>query len=338
MNSQSIAGTSGASISTATGKRDKSRQRIALRINYISEQFEADRDDHYREMLHTLQSTLSSLHSGKNEEFLEQLADIEEHRDAELTRLNLWEAYQIDCAEQEYQREIASANEEYTKLTLLVKERLMARLENQRKRLREDKALLDIANDHMVFLSGTFGYSSSTAEVAETRNGGTANGNTANGYYSGGGASGTPASPGLGYASLANERRHLRRRDHATASALEDMSGMSAGEGRGGYGSATRGNGGRDSGRGDGGALSSGSKRRKGGRNASGDDMLLSDRDSLEGILFSKDRDLAASGPGGGRQSKSYQPPAPLRNEDVLDDLNQLRAAAVSLKRKRTGK
>lgn len=343
MSSQATGGPTGASTSAgaattsgSSGKRDKSRQRIALRINYISEQFEADRDVHYREMLHALQSTLSSLHSGKNEEFLEQLADIEEHRDAELTRLNLWEAYQIDCAEQEYQREIAAANEEYTKLTLLVKERLMTRLETQRKRLREDKALLDIANDHMVFLSGSYGYSGS---VAQPETEGKSNGTT-NGYYSGG-ASGTPNSPGLGFA-FANERRHLRRRDVATASALEDMSGLSGGEGRGGYTSATRGNGSTR----DGGATSSGGKRRKVGggfmTGASGDDMLLSDREALEGILFSKDRDTAGSrhggGHGSGRQSKSYQPPAPLKNEDVVDDLTQLRAAALSLKRKRNGK
>lgn len=334
MNSESIAGPTGGSSSTAaSGKRDKRRQGIALRINYISERFEADRDIHYREMLHTLQSTLSSLHSGTNEEVLEQLADIEEKRDQELTRLNLWESYQIDRTEQEYQREIASANEEYTNLTLLVKERLMARLEAQRKRLREDKALLDIANDHMVFLSGSYGYSSANGEngSGNGRNG-NANSNSANGYYSGGPVSN---SSGIGYAI---DRRHLRRRDHASTSAMEDVSGVSGGEGRGGYSSATRmeGRAGYGSAR-DSGTLSSSSKRRKVGSraNPSGDDMLPSDRDALEGILFSKDRDMATTGPGNGRQSKSYQAPAPLKNDDVQDDLNQLRLGASSLKRMR---
>lgn len=314
--------------SNTTGKRDKRRHGIAMRINYISEQFEADRDVHYRDMLHALQSTLSSLHAGNNEEFLEQLADLEEHRDEELTRLNLWESYQIDRTEREYQREIAAANEEYTKMTLLVRERLMNHLETQRKRLREDKTLLDIANDHLVFLSGSYCYSSSGD--ANNANG-NANGNrTSNGYYSGG-ASGTPHSPGPSFA-LSSERRSLRRRDNG--SALEDMSGISGGEGRntGGYGSATRGSG---SGRGDG-ATSTGGKRRKPGSraNASGEDTFLSDRDALEGILFSKGKDLV-TGPGTGRQSRSYQPPAALKNDDVQDDLNQLRVAATSLKRKR---
>lgn len=322
--------------SATSAKRDKRRQGIAVRINYISDRFEAERDIHYREMLHTLQNTLSSLHSGTNEEVLEQLADIEEKRDQELTRLNLWESYQIDRTEQEYQREIASANEEYTKLTLLVKERLMARLESQRKRLREDKALLDIANDHMVFLSGSYGYSQTNGEIPE--NSGTRNGNSnvnlANGYYSGG-ASGTPNSPGLGFAAFANDRRHLRR-NNATASALEDASGVSGGEGRGGYGSA-RADG---TGSGTGGASGSGKRRKVGVRaNLSGDEVVASDRDALEGILFSKDRDMASAvTTTNGRQSKSYQPPAMMKNEEVVDDLNQLRTAAISLKRKRSDK
>lgn len=321
--------------SNTTGKRDKRRHGIAMRINYISEQFEADRDVHYRDMLHALQSTLSSLHTGNNEEFLEQLADLEEHRDEELTRLNLWESYQIDRTEREYQREISAANEEYTKMTLLVRERLMNHLESQRKRLREDKTLLDIANDHLVFLSGSYGYSPS-GDASNNVPNGNANGNgSANGYYSGG-ASGTPHSPGPSFA-LSSERRSLRRRDNG--SALEDASGMSGGEGKNGgdYGSAAaRGTG--SAGRGDGGATSTGgAKRRKVGSRAvvSGEDTFLSDRDALEGLLFNKGKPVAASGAGNGRQSRSYQPPAGLKNEDVQDDLNQLRIATTPLKRKR---
>lgn len=367
--------TEAATSTSTTGKRDKRRQTIALRINYISEQFENDRNDHYREMLHALQSTLSSLHAGTNPEFLEQLADLEETRDEELLRLRLWEEYRIDRTETEYQREVEAANEEYGRLTLLVKERLMERLENQRKSLREDKALLDIANDHMVFLNsayanGSSGYYSSnyhsnsinnnalnannsghygnTNSSANNNNGNNSNtedpGNMStrygNGYYSGGGGAGSP-----GF--YASERRHLRRRgDHGTTSAIDDVSGMSGNEGRSGYGSAA----GR---RTDGGTGGGSSKRRKvGGRGlqSGGEDgVLQSDKETLEGILFHTNNG-GANGTGSAangssshhssisRPSKSYQPPAALKSEDVQNDLTQLRVAVSSIRRKRGDK
>lgn len=282
----------------STGKRDKRRHGIAMRINYISEQFEEDRNVHYRDMLHELQNTLASLHAGTNEDLLEQVADLEEHRDQELVRLNLWEAYQIDRAEREYEKEITQANEEYTKMTLEVKEQLLNHLEGQRKRLREDKSLLDIANDHLMYLSGSW-YADASG----------------NGPGTGTGGASTPNPiPSL----LASERRSLRRRD--IGSGFEEVSGMSGGEGRE-YGS---------------GATSTGPKRRKplGRATGSGEDSILSDRDALGGLLSARGRG-AQSGTAVGRPSKSFQPPAALKSEDVQDDLNQLRAAAASLKRKR---
>ncbi|KAF5099555.1 hypothetical protein D0Z03_000987 [Geotrichum reessii] len=322
-------------------------------------------------MLHALQSTLSSLHAGTNPEFLEKLADLEEQRDQELLRLRLWEDYRIERTETEYQREVEAANEEYGRLTLLVKERLMERLENQRKSLREDKALLDIANDHMVFLNNTYvnggsgyysstyysnsinnqnnGINSSTNNIYSNNNSGNNNGNNSNtedpgnfstrygnGYYSGGG--GGNASPGF----YASERRHLRRRgDHGTTSALDDASGMSGNEGRNGYGSAA--------GRRTDGGVGTASKRRKvGGRGlqSGGEDgVLQSDKETLEGILFHTNNS-GVSGAGnhssvnGGhssisRPSKSYQSPAALKSEDSQNDLAQLRVAVASIKRKR---
>lgn len=342
-----------------SGRRDKRRQTIAGRVAHISKSFEKDRDNQYREMLHTLQSTLSSLHTGKNGEFQEQLTDIEELRDQELLRLNLWEAYQIERTEQEYQREIAAANDEYNRMTQLVKERLMARLEAQRKKLREEKAYLDIANENNMFLSGGLGpggypshpaqpYSSfpqNTVYLSGYTSGGNATATA--GYVSNGGdVSGGNNSPSLGSLyGFPGERRSLRRRELMNASAFEEMSGLSAGGTGGGIG----GGGGNAMVSGTGSALSGGergygsnggSKRRKGvARNVSGDEFGLSDRDTLEGILFSRERDLGSAGSNGsgghGRSSKSYQPPASLKNEDAIEDLAELKAAGAAIKRKR---
>jgi hypothetical protein len=183
-----------APATTAAGKRDRRRQTISNRLGQIEETFEAERDLQYREMLHGLQTTLSSLHGGVNPEFLEEVADIEEKRDYELTRLELWEQYQIDRTLTEYQREVEQAEQEYKQMMQMVRDRLVGRLEAQRKKLREDKALLDIANDHSVFL--------------DSQHQGNGNGTTLL----------APGSPGL-------DRRNTRRRGENTHDELSGMSG-----------------------------------------------------------------------------------------------------------------
>lgn len=365
------------------GRRDKRRQTIASRIALITKTFEEERDSQYRDMLHTLQSTLSSLHTGKNADFQEHLTDIEELRDMELMRLNLWESYQIEQTEEEYQREIASANDEYNRMTQLVKERLMARLEAQRKKLREEKAYLDIANENNMFLSaassnlsgyqsypsapgnnntsmlnGAYGGTPASFYLSNAMAGYTSGGGTAGYASNGGDVSGGNNSPSLTMYGFPGERRSLRRRELMNASAFEEMSGLSAsGGGPGAGGNISGGERGYGS--------SSTSKRRKGaaGRgigasavgggassvagassaagaagNASGDDFGLSDRDALEGILFSRERDLGNNqthSGAQGRSSKSYQPPTSLKPEDAAGDLAELRTASTALKRKR---
>ncbi|ODQ66173.1 hypothetical protein NADFUDRAFT_51438 [Nadsonia fulvescens var. elongata DSM 6958] len=138
-------------------KKDKRRQSIAFKLNHITELFENERDFHYREMLHALQSTLSSLHAGTNDQFLETLTDIQENRDQELVRLSVWESYQIASCQREYDQDTHQAHDEYEAMTQMVKDRLVRRIEGQKKSLREDKALLDMANDHNFLLNGSYG-------------------------------------------------------------------------------------------------------------------------------------------------------------------------------------
>jgi Sds3-like len=194
--------------SAPLSKREKKRQSMSSRLYRISDMFEAERDLHYRNMLHNLQSTLYSLHVGENLEYLEELADMEESRDEGLVTLYLWQKYQMERADQEYQKDVESANQEHANMTAFVKDKLMQRLESQRKKLSEDKALLDIANDHSFFLSA----------------------------MSPGGGMAVPGSPSGNNASSL-DRRSLRRREYIA----DDYSGVSGGEGKGsGFASSRR--------------------------------------------------------------------------------------------------
>lgn len=386
------------------GKRDKRRQTIANRIMQISTMFEEERDLQYRDMLHNLQSTLSSLHSGRNTEFLDELTDMEERRDEELVRLNLWEKYQIERVEEEYQREVESANQDYNKMILNVKDRLLVRLENQRKRLREEKAYLDIANENNLFLNGndsSYGGNNTNGKKGQQQNqqegtyyyyhssrhrhhnnynlhpngGGAGAGGTGGyfsstvGYGSNGevstGIAGTDRAGGPGSITdlgLASERRSLRRREQVTASAFEEMSGLSTGavsggERGGGYGSG----GGRtrrqtaaaaalsgDDGGGysdrDGnklGGITDGGGHGTGGYGSGYGGYGSGVGSGVTGLGFGTETGggtnggSGRSGNQGGRTSKSYQAPAALKNEEAIEDLNILRSAISSLKRQR---
>uniref|UniRef100_A0A060TH54 ARAD1D28204p n=1 Tax=Blastobotrys adeninivorans TaxID=409370 RepID=A0A060TH54_BLAAD len=269
-------------------KRDKRRQNLAARLANISDMFTSERDAHYREMLRTLQTTLASLHAGDNQEFLEDLADMEESRDRELAKLALWEQYQIEKSDRQLQEDIETAEREYSQTMDLVKERLMARLEAQRKKLKEDKALLDIANDHSVFL--------------QTNTNSVPNGNS-NGAA-------VPGSPGAGggSGSLYTDRRSTRRRQELiSASMNEDLSGLSGTEtrsGAGGTGSRRRGPGG-------------------GNRTGASDAEAFNERDMLEGVLFAKERDV----PNTRHTSRSYSGVPGLKPEEANEDLAILRGA-----------
>lgn len=134
-------------------KKDKRRTAMAKRLRTLNETFSSERDVHYGGILHSLQCSLYALHMGNHPEFLERLADLEEDRDNRLVELYLWERYQTEQAEQQYSQDLEQATAEYSQMLQLVKDKLRARLENQRKRLNEDRSLLDIANDHSFFLS-----------------------------------------------------------------------------------------------------------------------------------------------------------------------------------------
>jgi hypothetical protein len=190
-------------------KKEKKRQNMSSRLYRISDMFEAERDLHYRNMLHNLQSTLYSLHVGENVDYLEELADIEELRDNNLVTLYLWQRYQMQRAQKEYLQDVEAANDEHASMTAFVKDKLMQRLESQRKKLSEDKALLDIANDHSFFLSAM----SPSSSVA------------------------VPGSPSANGNGSGMDRRNLRRREYIG----DDYSGLSGGEGKGsGFASSSR--------------------------------------------------------------------------------------------------
>lgn len=111
--------------------------------------FGSERDSFYRALLHSLQTTLATLQLGQNEDLHIRKSELEETRDYELTKLRLWEEYQVKRIEDEYKDDLAKAKENHDKMIKLIKEKLYDKLQLQIKQLKEDKLLLNLVNANL---------------------------------------------------------------------------------------------------------------------------------------------------------------------------------------------
>jgi len=127
-------------------KKDKRRQQISTRLGKLESTFYDDRNNFYRAILHNLQTTLASIQQGTNSEYLDKKVELEEIRDYELTRLRLWEEYQVKRVDDEYKEDIAKAKQNYDMMIKLLKEKFYDKLQRQVKQLKEDKLLLNLVN------------------------------------------------------------------------------------------------------------------------------------------------------------------------------------------------
>lgn len=116
------------------------------RLSKLETTFGEDRSSFYRALLHNLQTTLATIQQGTNEDYVDQKAELEENRDYELTRLRLWEEYQVKRVETEYKEDVARAKENYDLMIKLLKEKFYDKLQQQVKQLKEDKLLLNLVN------------------------------------------------------------------------------------------------------------------------------------------------------------------------------------------------
>ena len=130
-------------------KRDRKRHQIGQRLVKLEHTFAQEKELFYNQLLHELQAVLATLQQGTNDDLGRQRNRLEIERDYELTRLRLWEEYQVKQVEQEYQEELERAKDHHDKMIKLIKEKLYDKLQNQIKQLKEDKLLLNLVNANL---------------------------------------------------------------------------------------------------------------------------------------------------------------------------------------------
>ena len=94
-------------------KRDKKRRDISDRLTALNSEFLHNREQTFRATLQRLQSELTALHEGGNQDFLDKVEILEDARDRELIQIEAGRGYALLRAEREYQDEMRRAEEEY---------------------------------------------------------------------------------------------------------------------------------------------------------------------------------------------------------------------------------
>lgn len=265
-------------------------------MNKLELTFRNDRDIFYRNLLHELQTKLATLQQGTNQEYVAKKIQMEEVRDYELTKLRLWEEYQVKRIETEYNEDLAKAKENHDKMIKLIKEKLYDKLEKQIKQLKEDKMLLNLVNGNL--------WNVSHDSPSSTGGGG------------GGGGGHTLAfdmATAAGF--TVSDRRSLRKREMAArfttgeADDLSDGGGAASGAG-GGISNGTNN-----------GYLSASGKRRRlyATRYSSNDEMSSSMASTSTAVPYSKN--VNANGGGGGGASSGYESNLSDKDYDALNSL-----------------
>ncbi|KAH3667795.1 hypothetical protein WICMUC_005195 [Wickerhamomyces mucosus] len=277
---------------------DKKRATVQAKLNKIEESFQYERDYHYKTMLQNLQKELSSVHNNSNEDLATNNRDLEEIRDFELVKLRLYEKFEANRAIHDYEDEVAKANKEHEEMMKLVQEKLNLRLEHQIKKLKEDKALLDVANSHSYNIIDSSDFHKNTRSSTHNHNN-----------------SGTIDSGINSLNGFMGDRRGLRRRGAGDYYSTQNEDSANDSSKNNGY-------------------TSSGNKKKisnhRGSASAnngmsSNDESFFSDTNKdLSSLLFGEKKENNKTSTRG--SSKAYIAPSGLKNEEINDDIALLKS------------
>ncbi|KAG4305636.1 hypothetical protein PORY_001192 [Pneumocystis oryctolagi] len=128
-------------------KKDKRRRLLIEKLDNISQDFLINRESYFHNQLISLQNEIQKLHDGTHSEYLDGLRDLEEIREKELKNIQLMEEFLLKRAENEFEHDVEALEEEFAMSKATLKSTLLSHLFSKKRRLHEDKELLDIVND-----------------------------------------------------------------------------------------------------------------------------------------------------------------------------------------------
>ncbi|CAG8756446.1 21221_t:CDS:2 [Gigaspora margarita] len=131
----------------------KTRQSIQLRLHALEAEFKKKRDEIFNEQLKHIDEEIKAVREGTHPEFEERLQQIIDKREQMLEQHALALNYQRQCIQKEYEAETLRLEESYQAQRQAVNDRLIAEVEERKRKLSEDYESYDIHND--VAMDGT---------------------------------------------------------------------------------------------------------------------------------------------------------------------------------------
>ncbi|CAG8720696.1 17990_t:CDS:2 [Cetraspora pellucida] len=131
----------------------KTRQSIQLRLHALEAEFRKKRDEIFNEQLRHIDEEIKAVREGTHPEFEERLQQIIDKREQMLEQHALALSYQRQCIQKEYEAETLRLEESYQAQRQAVNDRLIAEVEERKRKLSEDYESYDIHND--VAMDGT---------------------------------------------------------------------------------------------------------------------------------------------------------------------------------------
>lgn len=128
---------------SATG--NSRRSYLAQQLTNLNADFIAKKDQYFNLQLRKLQEDLSRLHDGTHAEFNNGVSDLLDQRNEALYTAREVGMSRLRLAEDEYERELIAANEEYESTRHNLRSDLLTHLQNKKRKLESDKNLTDIS-------------------------------------------------------------------------------------------------------------------------------------------------------------------------------------------------
>ncbi|EPZ33430.1 Sds3-like domain-containing protein [Rozella allomycis CSF55] len=123
------------------------RQKTKDRIAEIEETFKKSKEQIFTEKVEKIKAEMERLKKGENEEFLDQLNVLERKKKEKLWLAQVWEEYQLACLQSLYEAELEQVESEYLMEKDGMREKMIGKLLEKKKKLQEEKDVYDIANE-----------------------------------------------------------------------------------------------------------------------------------------------------------------------------------------------
>ncbi|KAG0172743.1 hypothetical protein DFQ28_007451 [Apophysomyces sp. BC1034] len=108
-------------------------------MTWMDNEFWEQSEEIYREKLQSLQEELRHIQEGTHSGFKEVLSDLEHKREQSIADAECFMEYQLTFAEQQYDQDMATVEDEYENERRNLHDTLMSAMEERRKQIKEDK-------------------------------------------------------------------------------------------------------------------------------------------------------------------------------------------------------